>query len=75
MYLVSSHTRTFSQPSGGSLWKQQLLLGPGEEEMSRGRERSASIWEENGDRRDVSALSVNPENNMEENLSVEVYIC
>lgn len=69
MYLVSSQTRTFSQPSGGSLWKQQLLLGPGEEEMSKGRERSASLWEENGDRRHVSAPSVNPENNRQKSVS------
>lgn len=58
--LVSSHTRTFSQPSGGSLWKQQLLLGRGEEESSRGSERSASLWEEHGDRRHISALSSTP---------------
>lgn len=61
-YLVSSHTRTFSQPSGGSLWKQQLLLGPGEDEMSRGSERSASVWQGKGDRTHTSALSVTPEN-------------
>lgn len=58
--LISSHTLTFSQPSGGSLWKQQLLLGPGEQEISRGREGSASFWEQNEDRRQVSAPSVNP---------------
>lgn len=58
--LVSSQTLTFSQPSGGSLWKQQLLFGPGEDDMSRGRERSASFWQENGDRRHISALSVRP---------------
>lgn len=52
--LVSSQTLTLSQPSGGSLWKQQLLLGPGEDE------RSASFWEENGDRRHISAPSVRP---------------
>lgn len=57
--LVSSHTLTFSQPSGGSLWKQQLLFSPGEEEISRGRDRSASLWEEKGDRKDVSVLSIN----------------
>lgn len=57
--LVSSQTLTFSQPSGGSLWKQQLLLGPGEDDISRGRDRSASLWEK-GDRRHISALSVKP---------------
>lgn len=58
--LVSSQTRTFSQPSGGSLWKQQLLLGPGEDDIGRGREGSASFWEENGDRRRISAPSIKP---------------
>lgn len=29
---ASSHTRTRSQPSGGSRWKEQVLLGRGEEE-------------------------------------------
>lgn len=58
--LISSLARTLSQPSGGSLWKQQLLFGPGEEEMCRGSRSSASFWEDNGDRRHNSALSVNP---------------
>lgn len=58
--LISSQTLTFSQPSGGSLWKQQLLLGPGEDDISRGMERSASFWDENGDRRHISVPSVKP---------------
>lgn len=56
--LVSSQTRTFSQPSGGSLWKQQLLLGPGEDDIST--EVSPSLWEENGDWRHVSTLPIDP---------------
>lgn len=58
-YLSSSQTLTFSQPSGGSLWKQQLLLRPGDEEISGGR--SASFWEDSGDKRHISLLSTKTE--------------
>lgn len=73
--LVSSQTRIFSQPSGGSLWKQQLLLGPGEEEISRGGGASVSFWEENGDRGHISALSTNSENRKQKSVKTVLSPC
>lgn len=35
---ASSHARTRSHPSGGSRWKEQVLLGRGEEEEEEGEQ-------------------------------------
>ncbi len=41
-YTASSHTRTRSQPSGGSRWKEHVLLGRGEEEQGCNRGGSSA---------------------------------
>lgn len=64
-YLVSSQTLTFSQPSGGSLWKQQLLFGPGDEDISSGMENSASLCEDKGDETDNPPPALRPKMRMQ----------
>lgn len=52
---TSSQAVTFSQPSGGSLRKQQLVLGSGEEFGSAGS--SPSLWRERGNWKPTSVPS------------------